>query len=141
MLAGHCTRNDCALAPTTAKAQTKRIGDQNLDCFFIAVQPPSSHSRTHYGAAPIDLVNLSVQLEAQGLHGNIGSVYGRAPCSATPDLSGQHYSHFVRALCGGAKTNVKFCNASRITILFRPAAPWKCPRDCKLWIVLLSLRF
>jgi hypothetical protein len=51
VLVGHCTRNDCALAPTVA-IPTRRIGNQNLDCFFMAVQPPSellvgAHVRRH----------------------------------------------------------------------------------------------
>src|SRR6516225_2623418 len=40
VLVGHCTRNDCALAPNVA-IQVKRNSDQNLDCFFMALQPPS----------------------------------------------------------------------------------------------------
>jgi hypothetical protein len=40
VLVGHCTRNDCALAETVAKA-TMRIAIQTWDNFLMAVQPPA----------------------------------------------------------------------------------------------------
>jgi hypothetical protein len=42
VLVGHCTRNDCALAATVAKA-TKRMGIQTWDDFLMTVQPPSTY--------------------------------------------------------------------------------------------------
>src|SRR6516162_2378688 len=49
VLVGHCTRNDCALAPNVA-IQAKTNSDQNLDCFFMAVQPPSELLSGHTSA-------------------------------------------------------------------------------------------